>query len=147
MAVAAEDVRDRIEHFKKACALKGIKLTHQRLEVFKEVARSTEHPDAESIYRKVSVRIPTISRDTVYRNLKMFEEMELVSPVSVSRNRMRFDANTRPHHHFVCTQCGLVRDFYSSVFEDINIPKEVEEMGDVSSAYVELRGLCSNCKA
>ena len=145
MSAVTENIQDRIQHFKETCVEHGIKLTHQRIEVFKEVVRSAEHPDAEEIYQRVSARIPTISRDTVYRNLKMFEELKLISPVLVSRHRMRFDANTRPHHHFVCTKCGLVRDFYSDEYENLDIPTEVNGFGDVSSTYVELRGVCTAC--
>src|ERR1035437_2998022 len=41
------EVERRIERFKAAAKDAGVKLTHQRLEVFRELASSAEHPDAE----------------------------------------------------------------------------------------------------
>ena len=145
MQVAQEDYQGRLEHFREACAREGIRLSHQRIEIFKEVAGSIEHPDAEEIYRRVAMRIPTISRDTVYRNLREFERLDLLRTCFINRNRMRFDANMRAHHHFVCDRCGMVRDFESGELENLPVPEEVDGIGSVSSASVELHGICRRC--
>ena len=42
----------------------GMKVTHQRTEIFREVAGSDEHPDAETVYQRVRKRVTGISRDT-----------------------------------------------------------------------------------
>ncbi len=62
------------------------------------------------------------------------------------RDRARFDANTDRHHHFVCTECGLIGDFYSDEMDQLAAPREVSEMGSVEAVYVELRGICRQCK-
>jgi Fur family peroxide stress response transcriptional regulator len=62
------------------------------------------------------------------------------------RDKARFDANTDRHHHFVCSECGLIGDFYSEAFDRFAAPPEVTAMGTVSSVYVELRGLCKKCE-
>ncbi len=123
----------------------GIKLTHQRMEIFKEVASRMDHPDAASVYERVRERVPTISLDTVYRTLWMLKEAGLITTLGPAHDRLRFDANTAPHHHFVCTSCGKTEDFYCDAFNSLNVPQEVSAIGVVERAQVELRGLCNAC--
>ena len=53
MAIPAAEIQERLARFKAAIRRAGVKLTHQRLEIFSEVARTGEHPDAETVYRGV----------------------------------------------------------------------------------------------
>ena len=55
------EVQHRLEQFKVAARESGVKLTHQRLEIFRELALSREHPDAETLLRGVQGRLPTVS--------------------------------------------------------------------------------------
>jgi Fur family peroxide stress response transcriptional regulator len=115
------------------------------MEILRELAGTDEHPDAEAIFRRVRKRIPSLSLDTVYRTLRMFEERGIISRVGATRDRARFDANTDPHHHFICTRCGHISDFYSDALDQFQPPAEVREKGETYSVYVELRGICKNC--
>jgi Fur family peroxide stress response transcriptional regulator len=117
------------------------------MEVFHELAASDEHPDAETVYERVRKRLPTVSRDTVYRTLSTLETQGLVSRTEVLGSPARYDANTAPHHHFVCTVCGGIRDFHSEALDGLLIPKSVEALGKVESAHVQVRGVCSACVA
>ena len=145
MAVSKAEIERRMKRFVETCRDQGMKVTHQRMEVFRELAGTEEHPDAETIYQNVSKRIPAISRDTVYRTLASLEEQGLVHKAEILYNKARYDANTDRHHHFVCTECGLVRDFYSEALNDLPIPRAASSLGRVESAHVQLRGLCSTC--
>jgi Fur family peroxide stress response transcriptional regulator len=134
-----------MDAFTRTCRTKGLKATHQRMEIFREVAGSDAHPDAEAIYRKVSRRIPAISRDTVYRTLSTLEEYGLIRKAEVMSGPVRFDANTDRHHHFVCTSCGAIRDFRSNELDHLPIPRSVRSMGRVECAQVQVRGICTAC--
>lgn len=123
----------------------GIKLTHQRMEVLKEIAGRMDHPDAASVFERVRERVPTISLDTVYRTLWMLKEAGLVTTLGPSHDRVRFDTNTSPHHHFVCTKCGKTEDFYCDDFNSLRAPDAVGAMGMVMESQVELRGVCTAC--
>jgi Fur family peroxide stress response transcriptional regulator len=50
--------------FVETCREKGLKATHQRMEIFRELAGSEAHPDAEAVYQNVRQRVPAISRDS-----------------------------------------------------------------------------------
>jgi Fur family transcriptional regulator, peroxide stress response regulator len=134
----------RVDGFKSAATAAGIKLTHQRLEIFREVASSVEHPNAEVVLRAVRKRMPTVSIDTVYRTLWMLNDLGLVSTLG-RRESVRFDANLDHHHHYVCVRCGLARDFVSADLDALDIPDAVRAIGRVVATQVEVRGVCSRC--
>src|SRR5690606_32291658 len=123
----------------------GVKVTHQRTEIFREVLASSEHPDADTVFQGVRSRVPSVSLDTVYRTLWLLIDLGLVTTLGPPRERMRFDANTLPHHHFICMRCGQARDFHSPDFDDLPVPQEAAGFGWVERAHVELRGVCSEC--
>ncbi len=144
--IDAEQVEKRVAEFVEACRRQGIKATHQRTEILRELAGSEEHPDADMIHARVRQRVPAISVDTVYRTLKLLEDKNVIARVGSMGCRARFDANRDRHYHFVCTECGIIRDFYSDAMARLAMPREVSEMGSVRDLYVELRGICRTCK-
>ena len=145
MNVAKVEVSRRLDGFRAACKQAGVKLTHQRLEIFREVAASLEHPDAEMVFRSVQARMPTVSLDTVYRTLWLLSDLGLVTPLGPRRESVRFDANLARHHHYVCIRCGLTRDIESTALDAIRIPAAVHDFGSVVVTQVEVRGLCATC--
>jgi len=139
-------IEQRLEHLSAVAKEAGVKLTHQRLEIFRELARTDEHPAAETIFRAVKRRMPTVSLDTVYRTLWMLRDLGLVNTLGPSRDGVRFDVNLERHHHYVCVRCGLVRDFDSTELNGLRVPDSVNAFGSVVEAQVEVRGLCASCQ-
>lgn len=140
-----KDIQKRMIQIKKVLRQRGLKQTHQRLEIFNEVAKSGDHPDAETVYRGVRKRLPTVSLDTVYRTLWLLLDLGVIATLGPSRERVRFDANTTPHHHFVCKKCGAIYDFYSSEFDRMKVPETIQALGKGEKINVEVRGLCHQC--
>jgi len=145
--VPKKDIAARMARFEEVCRNSGAKLTHQRMEIFREVAQTGDHPDAESVYKGVRNRMPTVSIDTVYRTLWWLRDLGLITILGSQRERARFDANLSRHHHFVCTQCGLTRDFFSDELNRLELPDSVRSIGHVEKTQVEVKGLCLNCAA
>ena len=145
MKLKPEEIQKRINHFKNELRRSDVKMTHQRLEIFKEVAKSVDHPDADTIFKGVRKRIPTVSLDTVYRTLWLLLDLGLLTTLGPPRNRMRFDANISPHHHFVCMKCGITHDFYSKEFDQLRMPDAVKNLGSTEIAQVEIKGICCRC--
>jgi Fur family peroxide stress response transcriptional regulator len=138
--------QESMDSFLAHCRAAGMRVTPQRLEVFRELAQTDEHPDAETVFRGVRRRMPTVSLDTVYRTLWRLEEQGLISRVQVLSERARFDGNAIPHPHFVCTRCGLVRDVEYAAFNEVEVPARMGGVGTVEALHVELRGICTNCR-
>jgi len=145
MTVSKAEIDRRVQAFVRTCRQRGMKVTHQRMGIFEELAASTVHPDAEAVFQAVSQRVPGLSRDTVYRTLATLETQGLVRKVQPLVESARYDANLDRHHHFVCTVCGMVSDFYSEALDRLPVPKSVEALGQIDSAQVEVRGVCSAC--
>jgi Fur family transcriptional regulator, peroxide stress response regulator len=135
----------RLEHLKAVARQAGVKLTHQRLEIFRELAATQVHPDAETLFRAVQKRLPTVSLDTVYRTIWMLHDLGLIATLGPRRDGIRFDANLDRHHHYVCVRCGLVRDFESADLDTLRVPDGVKAIGSIVDAHVEVRGLCARC--
>jgi len=145
MKIKKKEVEQRMKHFETVCRDEGIKLTHQRMEIFREVAHTGDHPDADLVFQRVRNRIPTVSLDTVYRTLWLLNDFGLVETLGSGRKRTRFDANLDSHHHFVCVKCGLTRDFYSNDLDNIKIPESVGSFGKIEATHVEVHGVCREC--
>jgi Fur family peroxide stress response transcriptional regulator len=147
LKVSKKDIEQRMARFEEVCRNSGVKLTHQRMEIFREVAQTGEHPDAEKIFQGVRRRMPTVSMDTVYRTLWWLIDLGLITILGPPRERARFDANLSRHHHFVCTQCGLTRDFFSDELDSLELPDSVLSIGYAEKTQVEVKGLCLKCAA
>ena len=145
MKIKKKEVAQRMKRFETVLRSAGIKLTHQRMEIFREVAHTGDHPDADMVYQRVRERLPTISLDTVYRTLWLLNDLGLVVTLGSSLKPTRFDANLNNHHHFVCGQCGFTRDFYSSDLNKISLPDSIGSLGEVEATHVEVRGVCQKC--
>jgi Fur family peroxide stress response transcriptional regulator len=137
----------RLEQLRSALRGAGVKLTHQRLEIFREVATRLDHPGAEAIFSAVKGRLPTVSLDTVYRTLRLLDELGLITTLGPRREGVRFDPNLDRHHHYVCVRCGLVQDFESPRLAELRVPAVVRGFGSVEGVQVEVRGLCRRCSS
>ena len=146
MSVPTKTIKERMASFREASRVRGIKATHQRIEIYREVVSSDAHPDVNTIYRRVRKRIPTIALDTVYRNLKFLADHGLVTIMGLSHEHLRVDANLEPHHHFVCVKCGIIRDFNSAALNKVSIPQEAKHFGRPTAVRVEVKGICSQCQ-
>jgi len=139
------NIESSMELFRNACQEYGIKITPQRTVVYIEFARSKDHPSADILYKRVKKSLPNISFDTVYRTLLSFSEMGLADVVEGYGEPKRFDSDTKNHHHFRCIRCGNIFDFHSELYDNIKIPKEIEEEFNVTKKKVILEGICKCC--
>ena len=133
--------------FVLACKERGLRLTHQRLEVYRELSKAKDHPSAEMLYHRVRRRVPTISLDTVYRTLGSLEEEGFIARVGTAMSSARFEFNPEPHHHFVCVGCGGIRDVEANSLSPASLAKHLPKTYQVLSSHVEFRGLCPECRA
>jgi Fur family peroxide stress response transcriptional regulator len=139
------EAAELLETFKKICREAGLKVTHQRLEIFRVLAVANDHPSAEDIYERVRKTVPTISLDTVYRTVTTLEKNGVLGRVQPDA-RSRFDPNLEVHHHFICTECKRIDDFYWPAFDRMRSPPRRAQWGRVESKRVEIRGVCKACQ-
>lgn len=110
--------------------------------------QTKEHPGAEWIHTRLKTEYSDISLGTVYRNLALFKEQGLIVSLGTVKGVERFDGNTDPHVHFICTGCGRIQDL-----EGIDVPEilkgsaEAESGGRVEACQLNFTGLCGDCTA
>lgn len=142
-----QEIEQRIAELIDLCHNSAVKVTPQRLEIFRELALADDHPDAEKIFQRLRKNMPTLSLDTVYRTLWLLNDLGVINTLGASREKTRFDANLKPHHHFVCNHCGMTTDFYSDELSSIRVPAAVDKFGLIEQTHVEVRGICNSCRS
>ena len=129
--------------FEKQCRARGVRVTHQRLAVYRALAEDLAHPTAESVYTRLSKQVRGLSQATIYRTLQFLENENLIRRVSSPGAIGRFDANVGPHQHLLCRVCGSLEDISVPALHRAKLPKvrgfKVEELD------IRLVGLCETC--
>ncbi len=133
------------EKLKRLCEQGGIRLTLQRLEIFREITAARDHPSVEELYERLKRRLPTISLDTVYRTLTTFEQLGLVRRVHTPEPITRFDPDSSQHHHLFCRMCGTIIDFRWPELDALELPDEIKKAGEVENRQIQLFGVCKEC--
>ena len=126
---------------------KKLRYSHQREAIYQYLLSTKEHPTAEMIYNDLREEIPALSLGTVYRNLKLLEDLGKVRRVASFQNMERYDAICSDHVHFLCSGCGCVSDVMDVDPEALrnNIP-----LGDgyrIAKFDLTLTGMCPQCAA
>jgi len=88
----------------------GINPTHQRIEIAHALFSRAGHLSADGIMAIVNDRHSETSKATVYNTLNLFLGKRLIREVIVDPNRVFYDPNTEPHHHFYNVDTGELTD-------------------------------------
>ncbi len=105
------------------------------------------HPSAEMIYEMLQKDNPDISMATIYRNLARFREQGIITSLGTVNGKERFDGETRPHVHFVCSGCDAVVDMPIMDSPQELCQKAASATGfRVDGCALTFTGLCSSCR-
>ncbi len=124
---------------------KKLRHSHQRDMIYNYMLSTKEHPSAEMIYEDLKKIEPNLSLGTVYRNLKLLEELGMVRKVTNVNNVERYDAMTNDHIHFVCDECGSVVDLPEYDNEEIKAKFSNHIGGKIEWVNIILGGKCKCC--
>ena len=108
------------ETIEQKCLSKGVKLTDQRRIIAKVMSESTDHPNVDELYRRVSVLDSKISIATVYRTVKLFEEAGILIKHDFKTGKARYEINDN-HNHLIDINSGEIVEF---VDKDIEMLQE-----------------------
>ncbi|MHC4791090.1 MAG: Fur family transcriptional regulator [Planctomycetota bacterium] len=141
-----DKLKDKISAFRGRCREVGLKVTPQRIAVYKLLLESKEHPSAEMVFRKVRKMLPNISLDTVNRTLLTLARMGVAFIVEGSGDVKRFDGNLDTHQHFKCVKCKRIIDFHHKPYDKIPVPMNINKKFAVLRKTVYLEGICDLCR-
>ena len=134
-----------MQYFTFKCHQAGLKVTPQRMAIYKVLAESAQHPAAEMVFQEVRKAIPNISLDTVNRTLLTFSRTGLAFIVEGSGDAKRFDAKLESHQHFKCVNCKQITDFHHKPFDNIKVPLSLAGKFKILRKTVYLEGICRSC--
>lgn len=125
--------------------MKTLKYSRQRESIKSCLMNRHDHPTADALYMSIREEFPNISLGTVYRNLNLMVEMGEIRKLSCGNGPDRFDADTHPHYHFVCRECGEVEDLPVETSQHLNESVQQYCSGQIESHITYFYGVCRHC--
>jgi Fur family peroxide stress response transcriptional regulator len=100
---------------------RGVKPTPQRVVITDYIMNTDCHPTADQIHEAVAEALPVaLSRATVYNTLKTLVDAGVIIEVLTEPGRVRYDANTDEHHHFVDVKTGKIMDIPADLVPELS---------------------------
>lgn len=124
-----DGLHDRLKAYLEA---QKLKYSEQRWKIAKVVLGSAEHLSAQEIIRRVEHEYPDIGAATVYRNIKVLCEAQILRETLLdAEDRVVYEAFEEGHHdHIVCLDCGAIFEFHEAKIESLQ--QSVAEQMDFS---------------
>ncbi|OAI40024.1 hypothetical protein AYO38_06610 [bacterium SCGC AG-212-C10] len=120
----------------------GHRLTGPRKAVLETMAAAASPFTAEEL----CVALPGVGRATVFRTVKLLQELDLVCRVPLEDGSVRYQLSQREHHHhLVCSQCLSVADFSDQQLDALIIGAAQRSGFALDGHSLELYGRCQNC--
>lgn len=122
-----------------------LKYSRQRESIRAFVMNSKEHPTADTVYAGIKADFPNISLGTVYRNLSLLVDLGEIAKITTGDGPDRFDCNTKPHSHFICTQCHSITDIEADEFDCMKEKVAESFDGKITGHMTTFYGACKEC--
>ena len=109
-----------ITTIEERCKQKGVKLTDQRKLIADVMSKSHDHPDVDELYKRVSKIDSRISIATVYRTVKLFEEIGILTKHDFKGGKARYEEHPESHHdHLIDVNSGEIIEFVDEEIEKL----------------------------
>ena len=123
--------------------LRGHRVTASRRRVLEALVAAPAHFTVEDVTRFA----PGVGRATVFRTMKLLQDLNVVCRVLMEDGSLHYRLSTRGHHHhLVCRSCGRVEDFancdVSSLVRQLARATEYE----IEGHWLEIYGRCASCR-
>ena len=130
------------ETIEQKCMTKGVKLTEQRRVIAQVMSASSDHPDVDELYNRVSKIDRKISIATVYRTVKLFEETGIITKHEFKGGKARYEEINEGHHdHLIDIKTGEIIEFVDEEIEKLQ-KKVADKYGyDLVDHKLELYGV------
>ncbi|OBZ08129.1 Fur family transcriptional regulator [Bacillus sp. FJAT-26390] len=121
----------------------GLRITDQRKTLAKLFSETQGYLAPKEVYEYMGKSYTGLSFDTVYRNLRVMEELGVLEQV-IFEDGGKFKLHCREndhHHHMICLQCGMTYPITFCPMEQTNVPEDFR----VVKHKFEVFGYCKEC--
>jgi Fe2+ or Zn2+ uptake regulation protein len=126
--------------------MKATRNTLQRQIILEALRKFNCHPTVEDVYLLVKENYPTISKATVYRNLRQLADQGEIRKANLPCEQERYDNINSKHYHFQCNVCGDISDVEMDYATAIDLQAENCNSFQVDEHEIIFKGICANCK-
>ena len=119
--------------------------TLQRKIILDALTKLKTHPAVEEVYAEIQNDYPSISKTTVYRNLRLLTKNGVIREVSLPDGFERYDPRTDHHYHFKCRNCGKIFDIDMEYLAGINDSVQEKYSFQVDEHDIVFMGVCAGC--
>jgi Fur family transcriptional regulator, ferric uptake regulator len=113
-------VSEESRSLEEICVAKGMRMTERRRIIARVLEAATDHPDVEELYSRASAIDPKISIATVYRTVKLLEDVGVIARHDFGAGRARYETVPEEHHdHLIDLRTGKVVEFRDDDIEKL----------------------------
>jgi Fur family zinc uptake transcriptional regulator len=143
VVMAMSQYPTKMEHILDAMVQKGWRITEQRKSLATLLAHHDGYLSPKDVYEQMSSQYPGMSFDTVYRNLRLLSEMNVLEQFYFNEG-VKFKASclTHHHHHFICLKCEKTITFDHC---PMSMMTHIPDTFQVTHHRFEVFGYCDQC--
>ncbi|WP_400163706.1 Fur family transcriptional regulator [Brevibacillus sp. TJ4] len=128
-----------------AMSRQGFRITDQRRTLAHIFLEDGGYLSPKDVYEKLSKFYPSVSLDTVYRNLRTLSDIGILEQFYFMDGGLKFKACSlnHHHHHLICMNCEKTVSFDYCPMDHLGgIPDDFK----VINHRFEVYGLCESCQ-
>lgn len=130
------------EESKKILKENSLKITKARQKIL-NIFLSSRKPISA---KEVKAKAKNIDEVTIYRNLEELCRAQIITRISISKDRSYFELVNHHHHHVVCNTCGRIEDLDDCLAtKETSVLKKSKNFANILSHSLEYFGICRAC--
>lgn len=119
-----------------------LKATIQRTSILKTIDHAG-HINIDDIYDNVKEQYPTLSLATIYKNIIVMQENNVIIEVPLNGEKSKYELKKEEHMHLICEVCGKIKD---TQITPATKEALVIENFQLKASQINLFGLCQKCQ-
>ena len=121
--------------------------TRQKTLILAALHDSAQPLSAEQILALTRQSLPAIALTTIYRNLELLTQQQVISRLIYPDGITRYQAAALHHHQLVCLKCSRTVDVSQCPLACLTRQIERETGFEITSHQLAIFGYCADCQA